>query len=93
MDRVRECERDRCLCSFPRRAFDLEIPVERRDPLAYPLKPEVPVLDAGRTFRIESASVVLDGEEQLAAFNASRDLDCSGMSVPQGVGDEFPDDA
>jgi len=53
---------------------------------------EVSVRSAGSRERVESHTVIPDGEPQDALVGASGDPDGPGVTVGDGVGDEFADD-
>lgn len=53
----------------------------------------MPRFRAWRVLRVESAAVVLHGEEELPVFEASRDLYGLRLSVAERVDGEFADDA
>ena len=75
------------------RTVDPQGAVKRLEPFHDALKAEVPLFDAWTGGRIESATVVRDGKEQMGTFDAAGDLDCRGSPMADCVDRQFADDA
>ena len=75
------------------RTDDPQGAVKRLESFHDALKAEVPLFDAWTGGRIESATVVRDGKEQMGTFDAAGDLDGRGSPMADCVDRQFADDA
>ena len=75
------------------RTVDPQGAVKRLESFHDALKAEVPLFDAWTGGRIESATVVRDGKEQMGTFDAAGDLDGRGSPMADCVDRQFADDA